>query len=170
MFKILKSFFGGLLLLGIAFTVFIATGQIPHSKAVTGMELAQSAQKKLVESGIVLESEKIEYYYSEGLTSFVDYGNLFTDMRVISYELDPETNERKIYSANYNEISEFLFERAESVLEDSVIQVYESGEFSFALLVSDEEGGDEKFYRKLVETWNAKMDDENIVNASLQDS
>lgn len=170
MLKILESFFAGLFLFVAVFVVFMATGKIPNSEAVTGNELPYTAQKELVESGIVSENEEIEYYYSEGLTSFVDYGNLFTDMRVISYELDPITNERKVYSANYSEISDLVFDRAEGLLEKSVIKVYESGEFSFALLVSDEAGGDELFYRKLIETWNENMDDESIVNAMMQDS
>lgn len=165
MLKIVKGLYAGIFVLGgicitilAVMVIFMATGQVPDSKAVTGNELSDSVQQKLVESGIVFENETIEYYYSEGLTSFVDYGNLFTDARVVSYELDPETNDRHIYSANYNDISEFKFEKSEDMLEDSVIEVYEAGEYSFALIVSNEEDGDDKFYNKLNEIWTASLD------------
>lgn len=168
MFKIIKILFAGMLLIGSVFAVFIATGSVPDTKAVTGSELPDSAQQKLVESGIVFENEVIEYYYSEGLTSFVDYGNLFTDTRVISYELDPDTNERNIYSATYGEISGITFDKSDSMLEDSVIEVYESGEYSFLLYVSSEDGRDVKFYQKLTEIWNATVESERLISASLQ--
>ena len=60
------------------------------------MQLSNDTKQELVEAGIVADHETILYYYSEDLFSFVDFGNLFTEKRAVSYELDPDTNEQNI--------------------------------------------------------------------------
>ncbi len=145
--------FGGLSTMG----TFMTLGSIPDSKAVTGAQLSEGTKQKLIDAGIVGENETIKYFYSEDLFSFVNYGNLFTDKRVVSYEIDDGTNERAIYSAAYNEITNIEIEQSENFLDDSTIQVYENDEFSFMLVVSTEENGDEAFFNELNKTWTANL-------------
>jgi hypothetical protein len=153
MWKLIKLIFTIVLLLIAAGIFFAEIGTIPDSKAVVGSDLPEKALRALKESGIVGENEEIEYYYSEDLFSFSDYGNLFTNSRVISYELDNETNERNVYSALYSEISDLKIIRPEDILDDAVIQVYIKGEHAFDLVVSTEDGGHEKFFNGLVQKW-----------------
>jgi hypothetical protein len=153
--KIIKFFFFSFLLLIVGLTLFINFGAIPDVKVVSGNELQESVKEELVEIGVIGEKEEIKYFYSEDLFSFVDYGNLFTQDRVVSYELDLETNERRIYSASYNEISHIEFEKGEGALEDSIIDIYVDGEHRFSLVVSQEEGGDKVFHEALVKKWKS---------------
>jgi len=159
MFKFIKSLFFFMLLLGAVNNFLIFIGQIPDEKAVTGDELPDSAKLALIESGIISEDEKIEYYYSEGILSFVDYGNLFTDIRVISYEVDQESDSRYVYYAHYGDISDIKFNKSDSLLDDSVIEVYENGDLSFFLVVSNKGNLDEAFYKKLVQVWKSKKEE-----------
>ncbi len=133
----------------------MSMGEIPDSKAVTGEELPAEAISSLLESGIIREGEKIQYYYSEGLMSFVDFGNLFTNSRVISYEVDADTDKKNIYSAVYSKITDIQFTKSENIIEDSVIEIHVKNQPGFILFISPEEGRDQLFYQKLVETWNA---------------
>ncbi len=153
--KILKYGFTLIVLLGIALTVFISMGEIPDSKAVKGKDLPSGALESLREAGIVSKSEKIHYFYSEDLFSFVDYGNFFTDTRVVSYEVDGETNQRNVYSANFEEITNIQHNSSESFLDDSIIEIFVDEQHSFNLVVSTEGNGDQRFYKKLVETWKS---------------
>jgi len=164
MFKVLGILFAGILTPLLVFGLLTLRGQTPDIKAVTGSDLSSHAKQKLVEAGIVTESENIEYFYSEDLFSFVNFGNLFTNERVISYELDADTDEKNIYSATYGEISDIEFNKSESMLEDSTIDIYQDGSFSFMLVVSNEENGDEAFHNKLVQNWMANR------NAVVQSS
>lgn len=161
MLKILKICFTLVILLSIVFTVLTLFGKIPDIEAVTGEKLPSEAVTSLLESGIIKEGEKIQYYYSEDLFSFVDNGDLFTNSRVIAFETNPDTNDRKIYSAVYSEISDIKFIKSESTLEFSEIEIHVKNRPTFRLYVSTEEGGDQLFYKKLIEIWNANRETNN---------
>lgn len=166
--RILVFLFAGIVSVGVLGVVFTFTGHMPDTKAVIGEKLPTAAKVKLIESGLVGEGESIEYFYSEAMLSFVEFGNFFTDTRVVSYELDEETNERVIYSATYDEISDLEFEKSTDILEDSLIYVYQDGVWSFALVVSNEADGDVAFYNKLAQMWKANRGNTKQVEASLE--
>jgi hypothetical protein len=153
--NIIKYFLLAIVLLVVGLAISINFSVIPDTKVVTGSELPNSVKEEMVENGIITEKEKIQYFYSEDLFSFIDYGNLFTQYRVVSYELDGETNERSIYSATYPEISQIEFKEGATQLDDSLIDVYVDGRHSFSLVVSREEDGDKVFYDALVEKWES---------------
>lgn len=150
---ILKYLFAAFFIIVIALGTLVSTGQIPDSKAVSGDELPSGVISELYEIGIVPNDEKIHYFYSEDIFSFVNYGNLFTDKTVIAYETDEISNERNVFSAKYNEITGIKFDKAPNSLDDSTIEIFVNGESSFSLLVSAEENSDDKFYQKLLITW-----------------
>lgn len=150
---ILKYLFATFLIFAIAIGALISAGQIPDSKAVSGGELPTGVIAEFHEIGIVPNDEKIHYFYSEDFFSFINYGNLFTDKTVIAYETDEISNERNIFSAKYNEITDIKFDKAPNSFDDSTIEIFVNGESSFSLFVSAEENGDDKFYQKLLKTW-----------------
>ncbi len=155
MWKIAKFALTGLFLIGLFFKLSVLTGAVPDSKVVSGDELPSDAVAVLRDLGIISRNEEIHYYYSEDLFSFENYGNLFTDKRVVSYETDEDTGERAIYSATYDEVSDITLEKSSSTFENSLIEVNIDGEHDFYLVVSQEENGDEIFYKKLVERWKS---------------
>ena len=154
--KGVKILFGIIVLLGIGITIVEELGMIPSIQTVRGDEFKERSVNSLLKEGIIAPKEHIHFFYSEDLFSFTNYGNLFTDKRIISYESDEETGERAIYYAEYAEVSNIEFEAGEDVLEDSMIHVYVNGEHDFSLIVSNEEGGDKLFYDSLVRLWKEK--------------
>jgi len=152
-----------ILIITVAFTmveVLAFFGKVPDTKAVTGSELSDSAKGDLVQSGIITNAEKIYYFYSEDFVSFIDYGNLFTDQRVISYELDQDSDERTLYSANYAEISDIQFHQSQDLLEDSTIEIFVDEELAFMLYVSTERRRDQAFFSKLIKVWESANNDD----------
>ena len=141
--------------------LYTAIGLTPDSRVAAGDELSDYAKQSLYDAGIVTNDDTIHYYYSEDIFRFDEYGNLFTDTHVISYEQDYYTDERITYKASYDEISDIEFEKTDSVLEDSYIKITVNAAYDFYLAVSSEEGGDQLFYDELVQTWHAKRHPEN---------
>ena len=158
MWKFIKFCFALIFLLAAALTLFKSMGEIPDIKAVRGSELSQDVISEMVETGIIGEDEQIRYFYSEDLLSFIDYGNLFTETRVVSYEIDEDTGEKYIYSATYGEITDIRFVETEGVLDDSVIEIHIDNQHNFSLVVSKEEDRDKQFYEEMLELWKNNRD------------
>ena len=157
---VLKILGTGVLLIVAVLFVFgwlLTTGYVPDSKVVSGDTLSASVIEDLRDEGIIDGDERIKYFYSEDLFSFVNYGNLYTDRHVISYEIDSDTNTRNIYSAKFADKSDLQFLESEEVFSDSIIDVYVNGEVEFSLVVSNEEGGDETFFNSLERFWQNKL-------------
>ncbi len=155
--KSVKILIGILVILGLGFTLFEELGMIPAVKATKGDELSTSTVNSLLKEGIIEPNENIHFFYSEDLFSFTNYGNLFTDKRIISYETDEDTDERTIFYAEYDEVSDIKFKASEEALEDSMIHIYVNGVHGFSLLVSNEDDGDKLFYKSLVKLWIGKI-------------
>lgn len=105
--------------------------------------LSISHVETLRDSNIINSDEKVELFFSEGLTSILEGGNIVTDSRVISYEtLDGELY---IYSAPFSEVSFVGIEEKGTALSYSQIYVetYDGG--SFYLLAPHEQKADETF-------------------------
>lgn len=155
--KIIKFIFSIIILSSVGLTLMGKLGFVPDTKVVPGSELSDGTLEDLMAKGLLVEGESIQYFYSEDLTSFVDYGNFFTEDRIVSYELDESGEELLIYTATYQEVSDIQFLDAESSLEDAYIEIYTGEEDpSFYLVVSTEEDLDEVFFSELVKNWKAK--------------
>lgn len=159
---IIKVILAGIVFLIALFALHMAIGQVPDTKVVAGEKLSTSAKQSLIDADIVSSDETVHYFYSEDLFSFDNFGNLFTDTRVVSYELDYDTDERVIYSATYSEISDIEFNKSDSLLDDSTINIYVAGVYQFLLVVSPEAGGDQTFYDSLAQTWKANRPEDNM--------
>lgn len=105
--------------------------------------LSISHVETLRDNNIINSDEKIELFFSEGLTSILEGGNVVTNSRVISYEtLDGELY---IYSAPFSEVSFVGIEEKGTAISYSQIYVetYDGG--SFYLLSPHEQKEDETF-------------------------
>ena len=92
------------------------------------------------------DDERIDFFYSGGLFSILEDGNLLTADRVISYE----TVEGELYvaSSEYAEVSDFEVAYSTSVLADTVVTITPSSGDEFVLIVSTEDGRDRDFVRE----------------------
>lgn len=105
--------------------------------------LSISHVETLRDSNIINSDEKVELFFSEGLTSILEGGNVVTDSRVISYEtLDGELH---VYSAPFSEVSFVGIEEKGTALSYSQIYVETYDGDSFYLLAPHEQKEDETF-------------------------
>jgi hypothetical protein len=156
----MKKLFGLLVsllfLFGISFSLLSTIGIIPDSKVVNGEDLNDTVIKDLRAEGILGSNELIHQFYSEDLFSFVDYGNFFTDKRVVSYEIDFESDKRVIYTSDYEYITDIKFVEAESAIDNAYVAIYQgTAEPLFYLAISAESDLDRGFYDELLEKWQA---------------
>jgi hypothetical protein len=140
----------------VALTFGMQTGHVPDSAARSKKRIPKKQIEQLREADIIDDGEEVQFFYSAGLLSILEDGNLFTDRWVISYEtIDGETS---LDAAYYHEIEDIEYEEG-SLIEDAVITVTLKDGDLFILLVSAESRRDKAFHRELVAMWEAKKDD-----------
>lgn len=141
---------GFLLVISVASTL----NMIPSTLIVDGDKLPQKDLSFLQKATIITNSEAVLYFYSTGLFSIEDDGNLITTERVISYERDVISGELNVYEAAYKDIHNIEVTPSESMLEDTTIYIALNEDDGFYLLASAEEGRDKLFIDKLMSLWN----------------
>jgi len=138
-------------LLLIALGTAIEYGFIPDAEALPAGKIHPRHLKQLKQMRVINFDERVLYFYSGSLLSIKKDGNLFTKDRVISYK--GYDDELELYSATYDEIIAIDFEPSKAWGDDSVITVQLKDGAWFTLSISTESNGDEKFYRRLEDTW-----------------
>ena len=132
----------------------LAVGIIPAGVAVIGMlgpptralrqsEIPSSYRETLVEAGVLEPDEQIQFFYSGGLFSILEDGNLLTEDRVIGYET--VGGELYVASATYPEIREFEVEVSESFVSDTILTIATLNGDEIMIFVSAEDGRDKEF-------------------------
>jgi hypothetical protein len=119
----------------------------PSTRALRHSEIPSSYKTSLVEVGVLEPNEQIEFFYSAGLFSILEDGNLLTDKRVVTYE----TVEEELYVASsvYSEIRELDVEYSEDIFSDTAITVSTMSGDDFLLFVSAEDARDKEFVADL---------------------
>jgi hypothetical protein len=117
------------------------------TRALTGAELPDAYREKLVELGHLEPDEQVLFFYSAALFSIEDEGNLLTDRRVVSYQMQEGGPWRA--SAPLETVAHVEVSWSQSDFEDTVITVHTSDDRSFRLIVSGEEERDRAFVEKL---------------------
>lgn len=117
-------------------------GYIPNTKVERGEELSKRQHKIISEIVALKPTEQIKYYYSAGLFSYREDGNLITDSRIISYYI--EDSEFLMNESEYSEIVDIDVEFSDSFLEDTVVHVWPDNEESFILLLCNEDKRDQE--------------------------
>lgn len=118
-------------------------GSFVPTKTLQPSEIPASFKETLVVEGIVEADENIRFFYSTGVFSILEEGNILTDRRVISYE----RHQKELYvaSAHYSEIWNYNVEYSNGFLDDTSITVFTRDDAEFLLYASPEEGGDREF-------------------------
>jgi hypothetical protein len=144
-----------IIVLAIALGSAIEHGLVPDVEALPAGKIHPRYLKTLREMKVISPEERVLYFYSDGFLSIKTGGNLFTKDRVISYK--GSGDELEVYSATYDEIVSIGFEQSKSWEEDSNITVKLRDGSWFTLTVGTDSNGDEKFYRRLLASWERKQ-------------
>lgn len=135
-------------LIGAAVAGLLVIGIIGPSTAVlTGDEVGRSDLALLRTEGIVDVDERIVMFYSAGLFSVREEGNVITERRVISYE--EFEGKVQFWEAAFGEINDVSVAVTGDFMTDTAILVSLSSGETFYLFASTENGGDERFLAEL---------------------
>lgn len=135
----------------IAAALMSTTGVIPSTRVQAGNEINTNDITSLVNHGVIMPEDKIEYFYSQGVTSILESGNVLTSDRVILYLTD-ENEELQVYEIPINQITDVTIEFQGDSLNDSVYKVSTSDpERWLKLFLSVEQKGDQKLVNALRE-------------------
>ena len=148
---------GVALLLLMVVVIGTETGHFADPDVVPVNKIHPRQVRKLQEMGVIQGGENVQYFYSGAFFSIRGDGNLFTDQRVISYA--KYDGELEISNAYYDEVESIDFFPAESWSDDSIIEVTLKDQSWFSLYVSTNEGGDVRFYERLVRMWENKRNE-----------
>ena len=149
--KIFGTIIASIFLLLIFLGTAIEYGFIPDAEALPAGKIHPRHLKQLKQMRVINFDERVLYFYSGSLLSIKKDGNLFTKDRVISYK--GYDDEVELYSATFDEIVAIDFEPSTSWEDDSIITVQLKDGAWFTLSISTQSNGDERFYRRLMETW-----------------
>ena len=117
----------------------------PTTQAIPGASMWKHNVEFLRNAGLLEDGEEVLHFYSQGLLSMQEDGNLLTDSKVVSYWLDEETEEFLVETASYDNIAAIETDYADSFSELTVITVQRTDGSDFILLVSAEENKDTQF-------------------------
>lgn len=138
-----------LLLCAIGYGLLTMTDVLPSTKVLAGAEVSASDRQLLIDNGVLDDEERIEYFYSYGLSSILEGGSLLTDFGVTIY-LANEENEIETYWMPFEDIASVELEEAGDWLNDAVYRVNGRDEGAWMMLqLSTEEEGDTEFIEAL---------------------
>ena len=126
-------------------------GVFPDTKVQSGKDLASNTRAKLVSNDIILESDNIIYFYSDGFLSVIEVGQLLTEDRIVSYETT-ENNQLEKYQMLYKNIKTIELVEQGNFSFDSVYNIIGNENASYeslTILLSAESDGDTKFIKEL---------------------
>src|SRR5690606_7600414 len=135
----------------------------PDTAVVDANKIRLKDLDLLVTEGILKEEEKVELFYSAGLTSIIEDGNILTDRRVISYEL--VDGELLIYSAKFAEIANIVIIQEGDYLNDTIIEIWKLDNNGFRLFLSTESDGDKRFIDEIKRKVNLTSNKQHLPSA-----
>lgn len=138
------AFFGFFLVVGSLETL----GVVPSIEVQQGDDVPKHQVAKLIEEGIMLADEKIEYFYSEGYLSIMAGGNILTEDKVIAYSKN-EDNELDIYEINIADIKGIEIIEAGDFITDAVYRFTDDDDNWVEVWLSVENDGHLKFINAL---------------------
>ena len=128
------------------------SGFLPSDEVVTEDKLLNWDKKFLYRKRVLPPTEEIIYFYSDASLSIRDDGNGFTQNRVFSFWVD-ENDEFSVQSASFDEVKSIDVEYNEKEEDNSFITITRHDDTDFLLFVSNVNGGDKRFAKKLLATW-----------------
>ena len=125
------------------------TGAMPSTEVQAGVDVLQSDKDTLITNAIISENDKVEFFYSSGLTSILEGGSILTGDRVILY-MPNENQELQVYEIYFNEIASVELIEMGNLMNNSIYQVNSHKPDAWIqLALSAENRGDVKFIESL---------------------
>ena len=138
-----------ILLALLGYALMSVTGVVPSTRVQTGSELATGHLATLRRHSIISDDENVEYFYSPGLLSILESGNVLTQKRLITYSTD-EDDALNVHHLSRDEITDVVLELQGGQFSDSVYKINtKDPERWLELVLSVELKGDRKFVRNL---------------------
>jgi hypothetical protein len=159
---------GVLVFVVVLFGVLFNTSLFVPYGVVGGSDLDEGTLEFLRNEGLIGKDETPVYFYSDGLFSVREEGNLFTDRAAVSYWWDSESDAVGYIIAPFCGISEIEAEYSTDTLAPSSIVLSAHDEYSFNLNVLNEGGMDRAFYSSLREKWLAAKESVDEGSCELQ--
>ena len=138
------------------YATLLSIGILPDSKIVAGPYLNSSTRTKLINNQIIDKNSKILYFYTTGIYSFTNEGQLMTDDSVISYAANDE-GIIQTWKMEFNEIKSIELILEGSYFKDSIYKIYgnEQAEYEWIeVWLSTEKNGDKIFIDELRKRMN----------------
>lgn len=147
----------GLLVLFMGLGLMEAGGFIPSIEVQKGADVPERQVEILISKGIISETDKVEYFYSEGFISVLAGGNILTDKEIISYAKN-KNGELEVYTINYEDVAKIDVLETGDFITDAVYRVStEDDETWLEVWLSVENNGHLKF----IEALEAKIEKPN---------
>ncbi|HAV13075.1 MAG TPA: hypothetical protein DCX06_06235 [Opitutae bacterium] len=125
---------------------------IPTTFIVPGSRVPESHKEFMTELGVYTPDEEILLFYSEGIFSFKEGGQFFTDKRVVSYWEDFYDGGYEGEFAYYADIADIAVDDSD-LLGDTYVTVTRKDGVEFTFFLSPEMDLDEDFVRQLKQRW-----------------
>jgi len=139
---------GILVIVFISYGLLTMTSVLPSTKVVSGSEVYSKDILLLTEKAIIQPNEKIEYFYSEGVSSILEGGSILTDNRVVVYAQGE--GDIQIYELPFQDIVSIELIKQGNYLNNSVYEVRSFNEnVGIRLFLSTEGKGDITFVEEL---------------------
>lgn len=133
----------------VGFSLMSVTGIVPATRVQSAGEIVSSDIAILKDNGVISAEDTVEFFYSQGLSSILESGNVLTQDRVILYFTD-ENSELQVYEIFLDQITEIVLESQGSAIDDSVYKVKtRDPDLWLRLFLSSEQKGDRKFVKAL---------------------
>ncbi len=133
----------------IGFALMSTVGLVPSTRVLAKNEIKTKDIATLRSHDIIASHDNVDYFYSQGLSSILESGNILTQDRVILYFTD-EKEGLQVYEISVNEITNVEIESRGDTFNDSVYIVNTNDpERWIKLFLSVEQKGDQKFVKAL---------------------
>lgn len=133
----------GLFVLAVGFGLATEMGVLPSTTVIPGERLSSSDRDWLRAQGVLTPDEKLELFYSTGLFSIREHGNLLTDKRVVVYQV--WEGEFLQFGAAFQAIESVEMIQVGDLTSDTIAVVRTRQGEEFTLVLSAEERGDTLF-------------------------
>lgn len=106
----------------LGFGLMTMTGVVPSTEVQSGAEMFRKDKDTLISSNIISVDDEVLFFYSEGLTSILEGGQVLTDDRVIMY-LNDENLELQVYEIYFDDIASVELVQMGNAMNLSIYQV-----------------------------------------------
>ena len=130
------------------FGLLTMTDAVPSTEVLQGSEVAAEDVQLLIDNEVLFPDEKIEYFYSYGLMSVIEGGNILSDRAVITWYID-EFDELQVYEMTFGEIAGVFRIEEGGALTDALYKLSSDDESWLIIELSTEQGGDQLFVEAL---------------------